>query len=261
MASDIVTYLTSLAGNLKEHQIIEAAEKSWTIDLKVLKEMHVRTAGTKRTSSGVHHQRVLMTLLGLFRPLFLLSLQGTNIQAFNIFSPVSSPGFHHSLSHQSSPLFGGVGMDDLSTRILSATPLPTLLNSVDDNELADAFTDQVDVLNDPQIQTLVLVFVSIAAILAIASFFVSKMDSAIEDTLQEFETTLRQKFPNRWKDLTGRFPILETNDGEDARYQVLFDIMEDYQQNNPKLMAEINSEIVKEGGLSATKMAGTEDKS
>ena len=100
----------------------------------------------------------------------------------------------------------------------------------------DAFTDEVDLFNDPTIRLLLVGFGVFVVLAVVAKSLLNQMDAAIEKVLVEFETTMKSKYASRWVSIEAKLEGLE----EPQRSQRLFEIMEGLQQSEPAFMEKVN---------------------
>ena len=102
-----------------------------------------------------------------------------------------------------------------------------------------AFTDQVDLFDTP-VQILLVVFGVVVLLLTAVSVVSRKVDTAILQTLHEFETALRTYFPARWKQIQGKLQGLPPGD---ARNAALLQLMEELQDAEPAFMAQVREKM------------------
>ena len=102
----------------------------------------------------------------------------------------------------------------------------------------EAFKDDI-VLFDSTIQLLAIGF-GILVLLAVgAKSLLNSMDAAIENVLEDFETTLKAKYPSRWTSIETKLDGLQ----EPERSQTLFQIMEQLQETEPTFMEQVNRDM------------------
>jgi len=116
------------------------------------------------------------------------------------------------------------------------------------SESSSSFTDSIDFVGDPTIRTLFLVFGGVVAVLAGLSVLSQKFDAAIENVVDDFESTLRTnpEFRSKWREIELQLRSYDDDDDNDdgvKRKQKLFDIMEELQEKEPALMKRINAKI------------------
>mmetsp|Transcript_86508 Transcript_86508/g.249854 ORF Transcript_86508/g.249854 Transcript_86508/m.249854 type:complete len:181 (-) Transcript_86508:190-732(-) len=150
--------------------------------------------------------------------------------AFGVVTPnlmAISPSNTESLLHLS-PL------DAFSNIILSDE---TSAISVDDE--ASAFTDQINFLDGP-ILTMLGVFGVVMVALIGLKLLTNQMDSAIEQVVVDFESTLETYYPQRYqKDIR---PLLEGL-ADEERQQKLVQIMENFQRTDPEFMTRVQEKM------------------
>lgn len=118
----------------------------------------------------------------------------------------------------------------------------------------DAFTDQINLLDGP-IKIMLGVFVGVVAILAVLAVLSSKVDDAINQTLQDYEATLRQYYPQRWEAIEARLAAsaaiqsssssssTTAAEAKQERDIELFKIMDEMQQQEPELMEQVRQRM------------------
>jgi hypothetical protein len=106
----------------------------------------------------------------------------------------------------------------------------------------DAFMDQVDFVNDPLIRNIVAVFGIVVLVLAGVNALLAQMDSAIENVLVDFETTMRATYPSRWVKLEEEAGLKDLD--QIQRSVKLIAIMERLQDEEPEFMTELNKNMV-----------------
>eukprot|EP00565_Helicotheca_tamesis_P005860 CAMPEP_0185730040 /NCGR_PEP_ID=MMETSP1171-20130828/8222_1 /TAXON_ID=374046 /ORGANISM="Helicotheca tamensis, Strain CCMP826" /LENGTH=142 /DNA_ID=CAMNT_0028399015 /DNA_START=222 /DNA_END=650 /DNA_ORIENTATION=+ len=121
----------------------------------------------------------------------------------------------------------------------AAEKMSSLILSADDANLGEAFTDDVDILGDPIIQLMLGGFGLIVVLIAVANFLASKMDSAIENVLEDFEETMKTRYIKRWKLIEEELEGLD----EAERVEKLIQVMEEIQRDEPALMERINRDM------------------
>jgi len=105
-----------------------------------------------------------------------------------------------------------------------------------------AFTDSVNYF-DGTIQILLFSAIVGISILAIVSILTDKMDSAIENVIVDFESTMKRFYSQQWREIEKE--LEETTSTEEERAQKLFDIMEKIEADKPELMAKIKEKMMK----------------
>ena len=118
----------------------------------------------------------------------------------------------------------------------------TTLVAIDDDvafsSFDDAFQDQITFMDD-SVKILVAVFGVVIAVLAVLSFVSSKVDDAIYQTLQDFEATMRQYFPQRWETIEAQLADLSPEE----RDVKLLQIMEEMQEKEPAVMNRVREKM------------------
>lgn len=104
---------------------------------------------------------------------------------------------------------------------------------------ASAFTDSINYL-DGTISTMLGVFGVVLVVLIGFKALTDQMDSAIEQVLVDFETTMKRQYPQRWQ--SDIRPALEGLQGEE-RQQKLVQIMEDLERNDPTFMSRVQGKM------------------
>mmetsp|Transcript_36092 Transcript_36092/g.52867 ORF Transcript_36092/g.52867 Transcript_36092/m.52867 type:complete len:201 (-) Transcript_36092:158-760(-) len=110
------------------------------------------------------------------------------------------------------------------------------------NDVSEAFTDEVNITEDPIIQLMLGGFALISIVLITLTLLSSKMDDAIEFVLEDFESTMKTYYKKRWVLIEEQ---LEDCKDEAERTEKLISIMEDMQRNEPALMERINRDMAK----------------
>ena len=124
--------------------------------------------------------------------------------------------------------------------------LPSFLTAEDipgDVQLVpDAFTDQVDLVNDPLIRNIVAVFGITVLVLVGVNALLAQMDSAIENVLVDFEKTMRAIYPRRWDALEEEAGLKDLD--QIQRSVKLMAIMDRLQAEEPEFMTKVNENMV-----------------
>jgi hypothetical protein len=94
---------------------------------------------------------------------------------------------------------------------------------------------------DPTVRGMVGGLAVVVVLLLLAKFVFTQMDAAMETVLGEFETTLQEKYPNRWTKMEDQYLLATLTEPE--RSQRLLQIMEQLQQEDPKFMAQVNQDM------------------
>mmetsp|Transcript_15193 Transcript_15193/g.23316 ORF Transcript_15193/g.23316 Transcript_15193/m.23316 type:complete len:187 (+) Transcript_15193:93-653(+) len=110
-----------------------------------------------------------------------------------------------------------------------------------DDAAAAAFTDSINYF-DGTIGTMGIVFVVVVGVLAALKALGGQMDQAIEKVLVEFEVCMKRFYPQQWQEIEAK---LEKTTTADERSAKLFEIMEQMEQDEPALMAQIKEKMVK----------------
>ena len=104
----------------------------------------------------------------------------------------------------------------------------------------EAFTDSIDYF-DGTIGVLLGGFGLVILVLGILKVLADRMDSAIEEVLVDFEGTMKQFFPQQWKEMSVPLEDLEGVD----RQQKVMEIMEELQETDPTFMGKVNQKMGK----------------
>ena len=104
---------------------------------------------------------------------------------------------------------------------------------------ASAFTDQIDYM-DGSIRTLLGGFGLVMLALVGFKLLTDQMDSAIEQVLVDFESTMQNSYPQRWQN--DFRPLLENLTG-DERDQKLLKLMEELQSKDPEFMNRVQQKM------------------
>jgi hypothetical protein len=138
---------------------------------------------------------------------------------------------------------------DFSSVVVPSFLLPSILTAEDipgdDGQQlipGGAFTDQVDLVNDPLIRNIVAVFGIVVLVLFGVNALLAQMDSAIDNVLVEFEKTMRATYPKRWYKLEKEAGLKDLD--QIQRSVKLIAIMDRLQAEEPEFMAEVNANMV-----------------
>lgn len=115
-------------------------------------------------------------------------------------------------------------------------------NMMLDDGTAAAFQDQVNLL-DGTVQIMLGVFVAVVAVLTVLSILANKMDEAIYQTQKDFETTLRQYYPRRWKEIEQQLPAPTSASDDQERAMKLINIMEEMMEKEPEFMKDVQKRM------------------
>jgi hypothetical protein len=133
------------------------------------------------------------------------------LQAYHDLSPVALPSFLPSL--------------------LTAEDIP------DDIQLEHIPFD----VNDPMLRNIVAVFGIVVLVLVVANALTSKMDSAIENVLVDFEKAMRAFYPSRWYELEEEAGLKDLDRIE--RSVKLIAIMDRLEKEESEFMAKLNKKM------------------
>jgi len=104
----------------------------------------------------------------------------------------------------------------------------------------NAFQDEINFLDGP-VKIAFAVFGVVIVLLTVLSALSSKMDDAIYQTIRDFETTMREYYPGRWKRIEDEIQSKGlTGDERDIK---LLQIMEDMQEKEPAIMTQIRQKM------------------
>jgi hypothetical protein len=106
--------------------------------------------------------------------------------------------------------------------------------------LDEAFTDTVDFTSTP-FQLLGGITVVLFAVLLALKSITNKMDQAIGQVLQDFESTMKSLHPTRWQKIREELDGL-TGDERDIK---LLQVMETMQDNDPEFMMRVRDQMPK----------------
>jgi hypothetical protein len=147
----------------------------------------------------------------------------------------------HYQAHHSTTIDGLLTQSSLSSSSSSLimTAIDNDINII--NEEAFAFNDRINFLDGP-IVTMLGVFGVVIVILIGSKLLTGQMDSAIEQVLVDFETTMKESYPQRWQ--SELRPRLEGLEGE-RRQETLYKIMEEIQSKDPVFMSRVQQKMKK----------------
>jgi hypothetical protein len=103
------------------------------------------------------------------------------------------------------------------------------------------FVDEINFL-DGTVLTMFGFFGVVITILIGLKLLTDKMDSAIEEVVTDFETTMKEYYPQRYQNDVQ--PLLVKNKDTDiSRQETLVKIMEDYQTKDPEFMNRVKQKM------------------
>ena len=131
----------------------------------------------------------------------------------------------------------------LSSSLSSFTSSSIIIQTTNnENDIAfeDAFTDQINFFDDSIIQLILVSFSIVISLSFIFKFFLNQMDNAIEKVLIDFENTMKKNYASRWVSIEAKIDGLN----ETERSQMLFEIMEKLQKEEPYFMEQVNQDMM-----------------
>jgi hypothetical protein len=127
---------------------------------------------------------------------------------------------------------------------VSAVALPSFLPSF---LTAEDFPDDIQLeripfdVNDPMLRNIVAVFGIVILVLVAANALTSRMDSAIENVLVDFEKAMRAFYPSRWYKLEEEAGLKDLDRIE--RSVKLIAIMDRLEREESEFMAKLNEKM------------------
>jgi hypothetical protein len=97
-------------------------------------------------------------------------------------------------------------------------------------------------VNDPILRNIVVVFGAVILALVAVNAILSKMDSAIENVLVDFEKAMRAFYPSRWYELEKEAGLKDLDKIE--RSVKLIAIMDRLEKDESEFMAKLNQKMV-----------------
>jgi hypothetical protein len=114
----------------------------------------------------------------------------------------------------------------------------------------DAFTDSVNFV-DGTTTILIAVAAVVAATLVGLKVVSQKMDEAISQVLLDFESTMKQRYPSRWKTIEDEELMMSVDGGPllggDERDIKILKVMEELQENDPEFMLLLKEQMPNRG--------------
>ena len=104
----------------------------------------------------------------------------------------------------------------------------------------NAFQDEINFMDGP-VKIALTVFGVVILLLAALSALSSKVDDAILQTIRDFETTMKEYYPGRWKQIEDKIQSQGlTGDERDIK---LLQIMEEIQEKEPAVMTQTKQKM------------------
>jgi hypothetical protein len=123
---------------------------------------------------------------------------------------------------------------------VSSAALPSFLTAEDIPDDIQLEPIPFDV-NDPMLRNIVAVFGIVVLVLVAANALTSKMDSAIENVLVDFEKAMRAFYPSRWYELEEEAGLKDLDRIE--RSVKLIAIMDRLEKEESEFMAKLNEKM------------------
>ena len=113
-------------------------------------------------------------------------------------------------------------------------------DSSSDIPMEQAFQDSIDFFDfSGPLGTILLASASVAALLLLLKSLTNQMDAAIEKVLLDFESTIKDNYPQRWDKIAAELDQLPNEE----RPAKLVSIMEQMQEEEPEFMTQVKEKM------------------